>query len=463
MFPLNSNTTIREHLEIYLKTNHMTLNQFSEISGVNSGTLSGTLNGSRPIGMQQLDRITEGMGLEEGYFYDLYIQECFVHSNPDWRRLRPFLYRCAELDKVKYMEEAVNLIMDNLSYAPLLFELAEQLYHEGRLIAARPLYRSVAESEKMQHSERLALSQYRLFTIGLSKDQMSNLALATQFEFFVDRLDEPYQLDGLNDLINVYASLRRWDKLLELGEKLKVRATIHYELNGNRKSKETKKEIVFYVLYSYLVMGSACFYLEDYKTALQYITQYIDHSWVKYPNQAEEVVMLQFQEWAEANRFMSMLRDGQVHVLPDYLNYISNKENEVFPALCEIVVAANAFNLDIDHVLNKYESVFLYQEQISRLGKMSSHITNDRYARLLMGISEYYFRKEDYKNGFKTLLESLSFSFEINNGLSMLKCIGLFEKNRRCASDSLIMQYQLLISEVQNLNDKKISFTYSNL
>ncbi|UOK63306.1 hypothetical protein MT997_00095 [Paenibacillus sp. OVF10] len=35
----------------------------------------------------------------------------------------------------------------------------------------------------MQHSERLALSQYRLFTIGLSKDQLSNLTLATQFEF----------------------------------------------------------------------------------------------------------------------------------------------------------------------------------------------------------------------------------------------------------------------------------------
>ena len=173
--------------------------------------------------------------------------------------------------------------------------------------------------------------------------------------------------------------------------------------------------------------------------------------------------MLQFQEWAEANRFMYMLRDGQVHVLPDYLNYISNKENEVFPALCEIVVAANSFNLDIDHVLNKYESVFLYREQVSRLGKMSSHITNDRYARLLMGISEYYFGKEDYTNGFNTLLDSLSFSLEINNGLSMLKCVGLFEKNRRYASDSLIMQYQHLISEVQNLNDKKISFSYSSM
>lgn len=460
---MNSVATIRDHLEDYLKRNNMTLNHFSEISGINSGTLSGTLNGLRPIGMQQLDRLTAGMGLIEGYFYELYINECFVHTSPDWRRLRPFLYRCAELGKVACMEEAVNLIMDNISYAPLLFELAEQLYQEGKLEAAKPLYRCVAESEKMQHSERLALSQYRLFTIGLSKDQMSNLALATQFEFFVDRLDEPYQLDGLNDLINVYASLRRWDKLLELGEKLKVKATIHYELHGNTRPREVKKEIVFYILYSYLVMGSACYYLEDYKTALDYVTQYIDHSWVESPSQAEQIVMHQFHEWAEANRFMYMLRDGQLHVLPEYLEYISNRENEVFPALCEIVVAANQFDLDIDHVLYEYESFVLYKEQGSRIGKISSQLTGDRHVRLLIGLSEYYLRKKDYEKGFKALLNGLFFSFEINSGLSMLKCVGIFEKYRRYASDTVTLQYQNLIGEVQNLNEKKISFAYSDL
>ncbi|UOK63307.1 helix-turn-helix domain-containing protein [Paenibacillus sp. OVF10] len=87
---MKSVATIRDYLADYLKTNHMTLNQFSEISGINSGTLSGTLNGLRPIGVQQLDRLTAGMGLTEGYFYELYIHECFVHTSPDWRRLGPF-------------------------------------------------------------------------------------------------------------------------------------------------------------------------------------------------------------------------------------------------------------------------------------------------------------------------------------------------------------------------------------
>ncbi|QKS57397.1 hypothetical protein HUB98_14495 [Paenibacillus barcinonensis] len=98
------------------------------------------------------------------------------------------------------METAVRYVVDHLSYVPMLFELAEQLYSEGKQEACIPLYRSVAESEKLQHSERLALSQYRLFSIGLSNDQSNNLTLAIQFELFVQRLDEPYQFDALKTI-----------------------------------------------------------------------------------------------------------------------------------------------------------------------------------------------------------------------------------------------------------------------
>ncbi|WP_246061571.1 helix-turn-helix domain-containing protein [Paenibacillus oralis] len=83
-------TTIRDQLEGFLKRKNMTLNQFSELTQINSGTLSGIINGHRPIAMQQLDRITVGMGLPEGYFYELYIDECFFQASPDWRRLVRF-------------------------------------------------------------------------------------------------------------------------------------------------------------------------------------------------------------------------------------------------------------------------------------------------------------------------------------------------------------------------------------
>ncbi|WP_458124348.1 transcriptional regulator [Paenibacillus sp. Z3-2] len=447
---MNSVATIRDHLADYLKTSHMTLNQFSEISGINSGTLSGTLNGLRPIGMQQLDRLTAGMGLTEGYFYELYIHECFVHTSPDWRRLGPFLYRCAELGKVDYMEEAVNLIMDNLSYAPLLFELAEQLYREGKLEAAKPLYICVAEGEKMQHSERLALSQYRLFTIGLSKDQLSNLTLATQFEFFVDRLDEHYQLDGLNDLINVYASLRRWDKVKNLADKLKVKAMIHYESYKTVRAAEgkPKKQYVFYVLYAYLALGEACFYYEEYEKALQYVSLYTDYSWVNDPSEEETVVIRQFEEWAEGNRYLYELMSGQTEVIQSYMNYISERENEIFPALCAIVNAANRSDINIDSVLETYDAYFMYQEQSSRIGKISEQYTNDQYGTLLVGLGTYYLKHQDYNRGFELILNGLDFVIKIKNKDSILECIKIFEEFRYFAVEEAKLRYKKLLREV---------------
>lgn len=458
---LEPTTTIRDHLENYLKREQMSISFFSEASGINSGTLSNILNKNRPIAMQQLDRITSAMKLEEGHFYELYIDECFVHATPDWRRLGPFLHRCAELDKLNCIEEVIQLMMDNLSYIPLLFDLAEEFYQEGRFKPAILLYETIAESEKMQHSERLALCQYRLFKLGLTNDQQRNLIIAAKFEYYVDRLDERYQLDALNELINAFASLHRWNKVLELSEKLKLKASIHYELNGRRKQEETKRPIVFYIMYAYLASGSAHFHLSDYQNALHFVSLYTDYTWVKEPDEHELVVINQFQEWAEGNRYIYQLMAGQFDVLPDYLEYISTKENEIFPALCDIVTAANRYDINIDFVLEEYKSYFTYQEQSNRIGKVSKQVTDDRYVRLLAGLGTYYLKKNEFAKGLDFVLGSIRFSIEISDGRGMLRGVGLFEQYRDYATDTAIQQYKILISEVQKLNEEKAVFADS--
>lgn len=40
------------------------------------------------------------------------------------------------------------------------------------------------------------------------------------------------QLDGLKDLANTYRSLRRWDKVLSIAEKLRRLGQAHYNRNG---------------------------------------------------------------------------------------------------------------------------------------------------------------------------------------------------------------------------------------
>ncbi|GJM71992.1 hypothetical protein HMSSN036_42080 [Paenibacillus macerans] len=208
-------------------------------------------------------------------------------------------------------------------------------------------------------------------------------------------------------------------------------------------------------MYSYLALGAAHFNLKDYENALHYVSLYTDYNWVKNPTEDEMAVIEQFQEWAEGNRHMYQLVSGKVEVLQEYLAYISTRENEVFPAICEIVTAANKFDINIDDVLKQYASYLTYEEQHYRIKKISEQFTADRYANLLAGLGEYYLNKKAFAQGLEYVLDSLAFAIEIYNSYGILKCIGLFEQYRNFATKAVNERYKNLISEVQKLNEKE--------
>ncbi|MFB5762094.1 hypothetical protein [Paenibacillus medicaginis] len=79
------------------------------------------------MSVNQLDRITGLMGLPEGHFYDQYIEDNMATTQPNWRRLRPFIFRCAELNKLDCIQQAISWLLDNLVYCPILFDAAEEL------------------------------------------------------------------------------------------------------------------------------------------------------------------------------------------------------------------------------------------------------------------------------------------------------------------------------------------------
>ncbi|GIO94191.1 MULTISPECIES: helix-turn-helix domain-containing protein [Paenibacillus] len=451
-------TTIREQLEEHLRKHGMTINRFADLSGVNSGTLSNILNGNRPISMQQLDRITSGMGLPDGYFYDLYIDECIFHATPDWRRLGPFLLRCAELDKLDCLDRAIRMTMDNVAYAPMLFDMAETLFQEGKNEAAAILYQCVAESEKFQHSERLALCQYRLFMLSLSEDQEANLQAAVSFEPYIDRLDEGYQLDAYVKLINVNLFLQRWKKMGELAEKMGEKAEIQYKQKDGlyRNQLNSNQPLIFYILYSYLIRAKVCSECGDYERALSFVSLYSETEWIKEPQEDENKIISQFRQWSIANRYLYRLMSGHVEVLNEYVDYIANMKDEIFPAICEIMIAANHFKLEVDHILERFNEYLVYKEQKNMIGKISEQVTVDRYTRLLTELGIYYLNKKDFKRGLDFILDSMENCIKINSTKGIVRCMGLFEMFRQNASLNATEHYKILVSEVYKINEKKI-------
>lgn len=450
-------STILTELEDYMKREALTISKFAARSGMNSGTLSNVIQGHRPIAMQQLDRITLAMNLPEGYFYELYVDNYIINGAPDWRRIGPLLQRCADLNKLEAIHRIVQHIMDKLIYAPMLFDTAEELFAQGRLAAAALMYESVAEGERFQHSERLALCRYRLFTIGLGDNQEANLHAANQFEPYVERLDEADQLDALKHLADVYASMHLWKKVDDLAVLMGQKSSLQYKhLTKESGQKQPNRPLIYYILYSYLLRSLVSDELGNYDNALHYASLYADMSWVRAPYTPEEQrVMEQFQEWATANMYLYRLMAGHIEVLHEYVRYVENKENEIFPALFKIMQAANRYNFDVDGILDQFQDYLSYREQHSRLGKFTQQLTGDRYTRFLTELAVYHLRHNNFEKGFLFLLDSLESSVSIRNDAITVKCVALFEKYRDLASPEQIQKYTISISEVQRINEEK--------
>lgn len=455
---LDSLTSIRTQLEVFLRENKLTLRQFATMTGINQGSISNILNGHRFIAIGQLDEITSGMGLPEGHFYELYIDECLFSASPHWRRIGAYLERCAQLNRLDCIKCVVDRLMDNLAYAPMLFEKGELFYEQGYFEAARILYTGVAESERYQHSERLALCHYRLFKLNLGEDQSANLVAALTFEPFVDRLDEEYQLDALRELINLNGSLRRWDKVDVLAEKMGHRALTQYKLRS--KSTNIKEEgprpLLFYILYGHLARSTSYLERGDYEKFAYYSQKSIEVDWVIQPSEEELKVINQFKEWSIANNYTYRIMIGHHESLYGYLEYLQNSPEEAFLGLCYIMVAANKYRYDIDYIIEELSPYLEHKEQKSEISTISEQVTADRYSRLLAELGTYYLNSGRKSLGLDYILQSLSFCIKINSERGIIRCIGLFERYRDDSTLELISRYKELISEVSEVNEKEI-------
>ncbi|MFT9369774.1 helix-turn-helix transcriptional regulator [Paenibacillus polymyxa] len=452
--------TIRAELDRYLKQEGLNLTQFGHIAGINRGIVSGIVTGNSSMSVNQIDRITEAMGLPEGYFYDLYVENYIIDIPPNMRRIEPFLYRCAELDKLDAIRRVVGAIMDNLLYSPKLFDIAEELLAQGRYDAALLLYESVAEVEKYQHSERLAICQYRIFTIQIDDDQSRNLRAAILFEPYVERLDEIEQLDALKDLANVYRSLRKWDKVDEIARKLRAKAEIQYTLKHQQKklkddeSKNSLSRPMFvYITYADLLCASVCDAQGDYQQALQYTYAYADLEWVRETDDDTLYWVEMYQDWARCNIYVNKLLSGDTSVLADYVEYIAETahtvEDEKLSKLLNVMIAANRYNLNVDDVLSRFKiDIDAFTQLPLSTDMYTQQVVPDYIAWFCYEVAYYYLNRGKYNDGFKQLLCAMVKAHILNNETYFINCTGLFAHFQAYASPEAREEYFKLSEKV---------------
>ncbi|MBP1311740.1 transcriptional regulator with XRE-family HTH domain [Paenibacillus sp. 1182] len=455
--------TIQAEIQTYLKRKGLTMTKFGHTIDLNVGTVSSIVTGNRSISVHQLDSITAGMNLPPDYFYERYIEECIEESPLNWKKISPFLYRCIELGRLDCLQRVVILLLDNPNYPPSLFEVAENVYKDGYNEAAAYLYKKVAESEKQQHSERLAVCQYRLFQINIGQDRAVNLQAAIEFAPFVDRLDEIEQLDALKDLANVYRSLSMWDKVYEFAHQMGQLGQIQYNLvhNSKRKGTEPRKKLsrplFVYIVYSELLCANACDAKGDHEQALEHIRGYADLSWVKEQDSESLYWKKQYLQWAKINTYVNRLMSGDISVLPDYVEHMA-AEKEIFSELINVIEVANRYNVDVDHILQRFEPQIAAYQEPSSSDMYTQQVLPGEYIRFWYKMAKYNLNKGRYPYGFKCLLNAWEKAESINKGILSHNCAMLFERFKAYAVSETRDQLQSLWEKI----DQKDGFTFYN-
>ncbi|QDY86208.1 helix-turn-helix transcriptional regulator [Paenibacillus polymyxa] len=447
--------TIRAEVQTYLIRKSLTMTEFGHMIDLNVGTVSGIVTGNRSISVHQLDRITMGMNLPPDYFYERYIVECIEEEPLNWRRISPFLYRCVELGRLDCLQRVVGMLLDNPVYLPSLFEVAEDSFKKDYTEAAAFLYESVAEGERYQYSERLAICQYRLFTIRIGDDQEKNYDAAVQFEPYVERLDEIDQLEALKDLANTYRSLRKWDKVEQFAKAMGDKAKIQYKLEQqwNQLNKEKSKKPSFplfaYWAFSHLLRAQVCGERKDYERAFYHITKYADLSWVTDTDEETLIWKNKYEDWAVVNTYVNKLLSGDKSVLSDYVAYISSRKDEILPALDIMIEAANRYHFDVDDILNQFEEeIISFLEQKKVEGLYTQRFTTERYTHFSRELAIYLLRKGRFSEGFAFLFSCLKKSAEANNRIQAIRCMRLFTHFKEHASAHTKAVYGELIKAV---------------
>ncbi|WP_245237682.1 DNA-binding protein [Paenibacillus ihuae] len=449
-------TTLRSEIENNLFRSGYNLASFAKVSGLNRGSLSAILHGNppKPVSLGQLDALTKAFGFPEGWFYTLYVDECFSEDKVSRRRVEPFLIRCVETGKQQCVDEIINRIMEYPKPLDVVYSVAEKLFAGGKIQEAKAFYKIIVEHEQDSSSERLAISQYRIFkSLESVMDMEEMLRAVITFEPFRGRIPDHLQLDGLLKLANVCFTLHRWSDMERYTDELRALADGIYREQLRKKTGRRTEELqllrplVLYYAHGHLMKATALTKQGKYEEAQKFTAMYADLGWFELLDEEGLRIVEAFRSFAVGNSFTLEMQVGNFAVLPEYTAYMVKQPSEILSGLVSILEAANRFDYSVDHVLEQFSAEMAGFEQLQ------DRLNIERIYRLGYQLALYYSERRQYTRGVDYILQCLKAAIQLNSAKDILECVTLFEETRESAGGHQLLLYRELLKGLRKHQD----------
>ncbi len=453
-------TTLRSEIENNLLRSGYNLASFAKVSGLNRGSLSAILHGNppKPVSLGQLDTLTKAFGFPEGWFYTLYVDECFSEDKVSRRRVEPFLIRCVEIGKQQCVDDIINRIMEYPKPLDVVYSVAEKLFAGGKIQEAKAFYKIIVEHEQDSSSERLAISQYRIFkSLESVVDMEEMLRAVITFEPFRGRIPDHLQLDGLLKLANVCFTLHRWSDMERYTDELRALADGIYREQLRKKTGRRTEELhllrplVLYYAHGHLMKATALTKQGKYEEAQRFTAMYADLGWFELLDEEGLRIVDAFRSFAVGNSFTLEMQVGNFAVLPDYTAYMAKQPSEILPGLVSILEAANRFGFSVDHVVEQFSA------EMARFEQLQDPLNIERIYRLGYQLALYYSERRQYNRGIDYILQCLKAAIQLNSAKDILECVTLFEESRERADGQQLLRYGELLKGLRKNQERAAS------
>lgn len=429
---------------------------FSEASNMDPRILSDILTSNPPLSLsaKQLDLITSGMGLAEGDLYDLYV-ESFLTTPPHYDDLSSFLLRCAELKNHGCIHKVIGYLVDTNQNSSI-FDIAEVLFEHGWRYAAAIMYENVTEHEELSHSERLAISYYRLFQIYRT-DGHKSFMIAMQFIPYRHRLPDAYALDGLYLLTQLFAVKQQWDEVENYSNELtQLAESIYQQQLWKDPEFNPPRPLVYYYGQGYLFKAGSYEHRGMFAKSKKWIEKYADLSWFDELTETELMEVEQFKMFANANLLAIEIKEGNLTRISEYLNFLKQEPTEIVDGLTTLLESSNRINFFVDEYLDIFADQ-IAQYRIDHKKGWSNETAayyykepfyTYRYQVFFQKYALYCFRKQLFTEGLENVLQSFRLSFTINSKDGMVNSMTLFEMYRQYATEEQKSEYSKICKEV---------------
>lgn len=378
-------------LENEISKQGYSLSRFSQISGINRGILSATLNGNppKPMSINQLDTMTTALGKPEGWLYERFAEQCFdEQGKTNWRRVRALLLRCIELNRNVLIERILCLLLEDISYLNQVFELAEELIADNPSESVMQLYECVVSNERNYQAERLAISHYRIFRYAIKRDIKQNFIAAVTFQPFCDHLPHNLRLHALLEIINVYYASQEW-AIMEKYVDILIKLTS--DLYDTKQYLNINAERSFIKYYGQAHLMKATYYekIGEYDKAIAHTLKYSDLSWFSPIDSKSKEEIEKFKIFAEGNMYCFDLYKGNFEVLDDYILYLHRHKGEILSGLLIILTVANKYDINIDHILKKFRTHIIDNSYMNAY--QNKYVMDNQYTNVCYQLALYQF------------------------------------------------------------------------